>query len=147
VLLSGKITLAHQSIDVSAHWTSRKLQEITGAPSGNRLREVLLPALPPHAELQRRLNRRLRQQLHPSLWKKPRGLHLAIDLVLIPYPGQPQTDEAEVVRGEAKSGTTHFHGYATVTIVHDKRRYTLAIRFVQLGETTRTCGGAAFYRE
>ena len=108
---------------------------LPGAPSGNRLREVLLPALPPRAELQGRLNRRLRQQLHPSLWKKPRGLHLAIDLVLIPYHGQPQTDEAEVVRGEAKAGTTHFHGYATVTIVHDKRRYTLAIRFVQLGET------------
>jgi putative transposase len=108
---------------------------LPNAPSGNRLREVLLPALPPRAELQRRLNRRLRQQVHPSLWKKPRGLHLAIDLVLIPYHGQPQTDEAEVVRGEAKSGTTHFHGYATVTIVHDKRRYTLAIRFVQLGET------------
>jgi putative transposase len=108
---------------------------LPGAPSGNRLREVLLPALPPRAELQRRLNQRLRQQLHPSLWKKPRGLHLAIDLVLIPYHGQPQTDEAEVVRGEAKAGTTHFHGYATATIVHDKRRYTLAIRFVQLGET------------
>jgi putative transposase len=108
---------------------------LPGAPSGNRLREVLLPALPPRAELQRCLNRRLRQQLHPSLWQKPRGLHLAIDLVLIPYHGQPESDAAEVLRGEAKSGTTHFHGYATVTIVHDKRRYTLAIRFVQLGET------------
>jgi putative transposase len=94
-----------------------------------------MPALPPRAELQRRLNGRLRQQLHPSLWKKPRGLHLAIDLVLIPYHGQTETDEDEVVRGEAKSGTTHFHGYATVTIVHDKRRYTLAVRFVRLGET------------
>lgn len=105
------------------------------APSGNRLREVLLPALPPCAQLQRRLNHRLRQQLHPSLWKKPRGLHMAIDLVLIPYHGQPQTEVAEVVRGEAKSGTTHFHGYATATIVHDKRRYTLAVRLVRLGET------------
>lgn len=105
------------------------------APSGNRLREVLMPALPARVELQRRLNRRLRQQLHPSLWKKPRGLHLAIDLVLIPYHGRPETDAEEVVRGEAKSGTTHFHGYATVTIVHDKRRYTLALRFVRRGET------------
>lgn len=108
---------------------------LPAAPSGNRLREVLLPALPPCAELQRRLNRRLQRQLHPSLWKKPRGLHLAIDLVLIPYHGQPETEADEVVRGEAKSGTTHFHGYATVTIVHDKRRYTLAVRLVRLGET------------
>lgn len=105
------------------------------APSGNRLREVLLPALPELAQLQGRLNRVLRAQLHPSLWRKPRGLHLAIDLVLIPYHGQPQTDADEVMRGEAKAGTTHFHGYATVTIVHDKRRYTVAVRFVRLGET------------
>lgn len=105
------------------------------APSGNRLREVLMPALPPAAELQRRLNGRLRQQLHPSLWKKPRGLHVAIDLVLIPYHGQPQREVAEVVRGEAKAGTTHFHGYATATIVHDKQRYTMVVRLVRLGES------------
>ena len=107
---------------------------LPGAPSGNRLREVLLPALPPLAELQRRLNRLLRAQLHPSLWKKPRGLHLAIDLMLVPYHGQPQAELEEVMRGEAKAGTTHFHGYATATIVHDKRRYTLALLFVRLGQ-------------
>lgn len=108
---------------------------LPNAPSGNRLREVLLRALPPLVTLQGRINRLLRQQLHPSLWKKPRGLHLAIDLTLIPYHGQPQTATDEVVRGEAKAGTTHFHGYATVTIVHDKRRYTLALLFMRLGQT------------
>jgi hypothetical protein len=107
---------------------------LPAAPSGNRLREVLLPALPPPAELQRQLNRLLRAGLHPSLWKKPRGLHVAIDLVLIPYHGQPQTEPAEVTRGQARAGTTHFHAYATATIVHDKRRYMLALRFVRHGE-------------
>lgn len=105
------------------------------APSGNRLREVLLPALPPVATLQSRLNRVLRHQLHPSLWKKPRPLQFALDLTLIPYHGQPLTDADEVRRGEAKSGTTHFHGYATVAMVHDKRRYTVALLFVRLGQT------------
>jgi putative transposase len=105
------------------------------APSGNRLREVLLPALPPLAKLQGQLNRVLRQQLHPSLWKKPRALQMAIDLVLIPYHGQPLAEEDEVMRSEAKSGTTHFHGYATIAIVHDKRRYTLALIFVRLGQS------------
>lgn len=105
------------------------------APSGNRLREVLLPALPALPELQRQLNRILRHQLHPSLFKKKRPLQIAIDLTLIPYHGQPQTRSDEVMRGEAKSGTTHFHGYATVSIVHDKRRYTLAVLFVRLGQT------------
>src|SRR5689334_22018475 len=107
---------------------------LPAAPSGNRLREVLLPALPPQAELQRQLNRLLRAGLHPSLWRKPRGLHLAIDLVLIPYHGQPAAQPDEVVRGLARAGTTHFHAYATATIVHDRRRYTLALRFVRAGE-------------
>jgi putative transposase len=105
------------------------------APSGNRLREVLMPALPSLPVLQGRLNRVLRQQLHPSLWKKRRPLQMAIDLVLIPYHGEPLAEEEEVMRGEAKSGTTHFHGYATVSIVHDKRRYTVALIFVRLGQT------------
>ena len=108
---------------------------LPGAPSGNRLREVLLPALPPLAKLQGHLNRVLRQQVHPSLWKKRRALQMAIDLVLIPYHGQPLAEEDEVLRGAAKSGTTHFHGYATIAIVHDKRRYTLALIFVRLGQS------------
>lgn len=105
------------------------------APSGNRLREVLLPALPSLPELQRQINRILRQQLHPSLFKKKRPFQFAIDLTLIPYPGQAQTEDDEVMRGEAKAGTTHFHGYATLSIVHDKRRYTLMLIFVRLGQT------------
>lgn len=110
-------------------------EALPGAPSGNRLREVVLSALPPLAKLQGQLNRVLRQELHPSLWKKPRALEMAIDLVLIPYHGQPLADDDEVMRGEAKSGTTHFHGYATISIVHDKRRYTVALLFVRLGQT------------
>jgi len=105
------------------------------APSGNRLREVLLPALPSLPELQRQINRILRQQLHPSLFKKKRPFQFAIDLTLIPYHGQAQTADDEVMRGEAKAGTTHFHGYATLSLVHDKRRYTLMLIFVRLGQT------------
>jgi len=109
--------------------------DLPQAASSNRMREVLVPALPPMPVLQSQLNRVLRAQIHPSLWKKPRGLQVAIDLVLVPYHGQPQTQDDEVMRGPARSGTTHFHGYATATIVHDKRRYTLALRFVRKGET------------
>lgn len=109
--------------------------DLPDAPSGNRLREVLIAALPSQQELQRQLNTALRKQLHPSLFKKTRPFQIALDLTLIPYHGQPHRDQTEVVRGEAKSGTTHFHGYATVSIVHDKRRYIVALTFVQLGET------------
>lgn len=109
-------------------------QELQGAPSGNRLREVLTAALPDRAGLQRMLNRMFHQQLHPSLWKGKRDFSLAIDLTLIPYHGQPYEDKKEIVRSQAKSGTTHFHGYATVSIVRDNRRYVLALRFIEYGE-------------
>jgi len=109
-------------------------QELEGAPSGNRLREVLVAALPDRAGMQRMVNRMFRQQLHPSIWKCKRDFNIAIDLTLIPYHGQPYEDQKEIVRGMPKSGTTHFHGYATVSIVRDDRRYVVALRFIEYGE-------------
>jgi hypothetical protein len=109
-------------------------QELQAAPSGNRLREVLVAALPDRDGVQRALNRIFHQQLHPSLLKGKRSYAMAIDLTLIPYHGQPYQDPKEIVRGAPKSGTTHFHGYATVSIVHNSRRYVVALRFVEYGE-------------
>jgi putative transposase len=109
-------------------------QELQEAPSGNRLREVLAEALSDRTGVQRALNRMFHQQLHPSVWKGKRGFNIAIDLTLIPYHGQPYADKKEIVRGMPKSGTTHFHGYATVSIVRDNRRYVVAMRFVEYGD-------------
>jgi len=109
-------------------------QELQEAPSGNRLREVLVEALPDRAGMQRILNRIFRQQLAPSVWKCKRDFNIAIDLTLIPYHGQPYEDKKEIMRGMPKSGTTHFHGYATVSIVRDNRRYVVALRFIEYGE-------------
>lgn len=109
-------------------------QELQDAPSGNRLREVLTEALPDRPSLQCALNRIFHQQLHPSVWKCKRDFNIAIDLTLIPYHGQPYEDQKEIVRGQPKSGTTHFHGYATVSIVRDNRRYVVALRFIEYGE-------------
>ncbi|MGA2112959.1 MAG: hypothetical protein ABSG98_12575 [Anaerolineales bacterium] len=63
-----------------------------------------------------------------------RAYNIAIDLTLILYHGQPYQDKKEIVHGAPKSGTTHFHGYATVSIVHDNRRYVVALRSVEYGE-------------
>jgi len=109
-------------------------QELLDAPSGNRLREVLVAVLPDRAGVQRALNRMFHQQLHPSLLKERRDYNIAIDLTLIPYHGLPYEDKKEIMRGAPKSGTTHFHGYATVSIVHDDRRFVVAIRFVEYSE-------------
>ena len=124
----------------SVHRTSidAACTELEQAPSANRFREVLAAALPARPRLQRSLNTILRQQLPRPLLKGKRSYVLAMDVTLIPYHGQPQTDEKEVVRGAPKAGTTHFHGYATVSIVHSQRRYVVALRFLQAGETMAT---------
>jgi putative transposase len=120
--------------DVHRLSISSTCQELRDAPSGNRLREVLVEALPDRAGVQCALNSIFHQQLHPSLLKGKRAYNIAIDLTLIPYHGQPYQDKKEIVRGAPKSGTTHFHGYATVSIVHNNRRFVVALRFVEYGE-------------
>lgn len=124
----------------SAHRISTEAacHELQGAPSANRLREVLVKALPERATLQRALNRILRAQTPQVVKKGKRSYCVAMDLTLIPYHGECYEAEKEIVRGEAKSGTTHFHGYATVSIVHNHQRYVLALRFVEKGESMQT---------
>lgn len=120
---------AHRvSVDAACH-------ELKEAPSANRLREVLAKALPGRATLQRALNTMLRAQTPRFVKKGKRAYYVALDLTLLPYHGECYEDEKEVVRSQAKSGTTHFHGYATVSIVHNKQRHVLALRFVEKGES------------
>ena len=109
--------------------------ELKEAPSANRLREVLAQALPDRKVLQRALNTILRAQTPRFVKKGKRAYYIAIDLTLIPYHGEPYEDESEIVRSQPKSGTTHFHGYATVSIVHDNQRYVVALRFVEKDES------------
>ncbi len=109
--------------------------DLHGAASGNRVREVLRAALPAPAVLQGQLNRALHAQLPRVLLKGKRSYSLALDCTLIPYHGQVQPNDTQVLRAQAKSGTHHFHGYATVSIVHDRKRYVLALRLVRPGET------------
>jgi len=109
--------------------------ELKEAPSANRLREVSAKALPDLPRLQRALNTTLRAQVPRFVKKGKRAYYVAIDLTLIPYHGECYEDEKEVVRSQAKSGTTHFHGYATVSIVHNNQRYVVALRFVEKGES------------
>ena len=110
--------------------------ELEGAPSGNTVREHLGAALgqSPAAveELERRLQRALQAQLPHGFRQRltRQAFDIAVDLVQNPYHGQPCQDPREVRGGQAKSGTTHFHTYATLAIVHDHERYELALTFV-----------------
>jgi hypothetical protein len=116
-------------------------QELASVPAGNTVREHLTEALDEQragvVALETQLNAALQSQLprrfrhHLRFWR----FELAIDLHDIPYHGHPALAEAEVRRGPAKSGTTHFHSYASVAIVHDQQRYQLALTFVWADET------------
>lgn len=128
IAVLGYASVHRISTDAACH-------ELKEAPSANRLREVLAQALPDLATLQRALNTILRAQVPRFVKKGKRAYYIAIDLTLIPYHGECYEDEKEIVRSQAKSGTTHFHGYATVSIVHNNQRYVVALRFVEKGES------------
>ena len=106
--------------------------ETETSPSGNRVREQLEEELPSTLEELRTLEAAFNEVLVDNL--PPRILNrkhqAAIDLVLIPYHGQPDQDEREIRRGKAKQGTTHFHCYATAYVILKNKRYTLALTYV-----------------
>jgi putative transposase len=102
------------------------------APSDSAMHAALIATLPAIAELQRRLNRALQGDLPKAL--RRRRQPLAIDLVLIPYHGEPLKEAREVYRGQAQSGTTHCHAYATAYVIHKGQRFTVALAYVQKGD-------------
>jgi hypothetical protein len=84
-----------------------------------------------------RLEAKLNEVLVANLTRKMLRVRcdLAIDLVLVPYHGQPDKDEDEVRRSQAREGTTHFHCYATAYMVYKDQRITLALTFVRRHDT------------
>lgn len=111
-------------------------RDLADAPSDQTIRNALWASLPEMAELERRLNRALSTKLPKALRRKARMI--AIDLTLIPYHGQPLFDEKEIYRSTPKSGTTHFHAYASAVVVHKGHRYTLALVHVEHGEAMKS---------
>jgi len=106
------------------------------APTDQAVRDALLATLPVPNELQRRINRAMAGDLPASLRRRRQGL--AIDLVLVPYHGQPEADADEVYRSQPRSGTSHFHAYATAYVVRKGGRWTVAMTFVTKGENLTT---------
>ena len=115
--------------------------ELAGVPSGNTVRPHLQATLDPSCfgvyALEEQLNAALQDQLPASLVRrrKRKGWEIGIDLTDIPYHGKPVQIPEEIRRGPAKSGTTHFHSYATLALVHHHQRYEVALTFVWAGES------------
>ncbi len=97
-------------------------RDLADAPTDQTIRNALKAALPDISELERRLNRSLCSHLPKALFRKSR--RIAIDLTFIPYHGQPLHDKKEIYRSSPKSGTTHFHAYATAAVVHKGCHFT-----------------------
>ncbi|HIL08964.1 MAG TPA: hypothetical protein EYG11_09715 [Candidatus Latescibacteria bacterium] len=116
-------------------------QELVEVPSGNRVREHLNEAFDASAfsvlALEEELNAALAQSLSPPPKKRMdrKRCDIGIDLVEIPYYGQPAQIDEEIRRGKARSGTTRFHAYATLALVHQGQRYEVALTFVWAHET------------
>ena len=97
-------------------------RDLADAPGSRTLYDVLA-TLPEIRELQKRLKRSLCHELPKALLRKSRIL--ALDPTLIPYHGKPALDLKEVFRSKPKSGTSHFHAYATAAVVHKSYSYTV----------------------
>src|SRR4051812_23396873 len=110
-------------------------QRLRDTPSDETARKALLATLPDYVTLQRQLNAALAGHLPKVL--RTHLQRIAIDLTLIPYHGQPFRDLAEVYRSQAKSGTSHFHAYATAYVVRKGQRYTVALTGVKKGESLK----------
>jgi hypothetical protein len=108
---------------------------LLGAPSAETLRKALPASLPTLDELEGRFNDALAAHLPRRL--RRRKQRLAVDLTLVPYHGRYHLDPNEIVRGQAKSGTTHFHAYATAYLVFRGQRFTVALTAVHGGEALK----------
>ena len=107
---------------------------LNNVPSSNDIR-YHLDKINDFEEVEKQFNLALKNKLPPGLKKKK--LKLAIDLNLIPYYGNPSTDELPYIyRSKAKSGTCSFYAYATLYILKKNKRITLAIRGVRWLDTS-----------
>ena len=106
-------------------------RDLRRSPSAETVRKALRANLPDLGRLERRANRALGASL-PRLQR--RRQRLAVDLTLLPYHGQPCHDPDELYRGQVKSGTTHFHAYATAYLIRRGQRVSVAMSYVRQGE-------------
>lgn len=123
------VVIAAAAERISIEMASGLLEE---APSANTVRNALhelLADASKMAEVQRGVNAMLAERLPKQLLKS--RLPAAIDLTAIPYHGQHDEEDEWVRRSKAKQGTTHFHMYASLYVVKQNKRYTLAVILVR----------------
>ncbi len=110
--------------------TSKILKQ---APCGKNIR-YHLDKIKDFEELETNINSALKSSKLPGIFQGK--LKLAIDLNLIPYYGNPTSEEMPYIyRSQAKSGTCSFYAYATLYVIKKGKRLTLAIRGIRNQDT------------
>jgi hypothetical protein len=110
--------------------------QLVAAPAPSTVRFYLrneLVNLMTLIEMENSCNEALVDHLPPGIcgrWHK-----VAMDLTCIPYHGEAANDPREIRRGKAKSGTTHFHCYATAYVIKKNKCITLALTYVESDDT------------
>ena len=107
-------------------------RNLQSCPDDRTVAAAILKTLPTYTALQKKINDVLAESLPKNLLRGKQ--RLAIDLVLIPYHGKPAYHENEIYRSQPKSGTSHFHAYATCCVIKKGFRYTVALTPVTKGE-------------
>lgn len=103
-------------------------RRLVAAPCDQTIRNVLAAWMPTMPDLERRLNQGLRAKLTRGLKRRARAM--ALDVTQIGYYGQPWKELRELRRGKRRNGTTRFHCYATLYVVHHGQRLTVAMTYV-----------------
>lgn len=103
--------------------------ELSSGPGAETVRQYLHAQFTPERlpELEASLNEALASQAPARLWRKAQDI--AMDMHDRPYYGKTSQEDGLWVRGKAKDGTTHFYRVATVYVIHNGLRVTLALRF------------------
>ncbi len=103
-------------------------QLLEGVPTGNTVRAIVKAMLVREedlAALETSMNTLLQRRLSKKLLRS--RLPVAVDITETPYYGHHEAEKETVRRGRAKSGTTHFHSFATLYVIKKNKRYTLAM--------------------
>jgi len=100
-------------------------------PHPNTVRGALTPL--PLSQVEPALN-----ELLTDTWPKHllhKSLEIAIDLKLVPYYGEvPPGEKDFLLSGPARRGTTTFFGYASIYVIKNNKRFTLALAALRRSE-------------
>jgi len=85
-------------------------------------------------EIQQNINKNLKKHVTKTVRSKRN--EFAIDYVNIPYYGEEE-NSGDTIKTKPKQGTSRYYAYATIYLILNNKRYTLALKGVRKGESLK----------